>query len=233
MPRLFFLGTDTDVGKTRVATYLVGWLNRRHIPAIGFKPIESGCLNENGQLQPRDGLAHVAASHGLVTLDEISLYRMVQPITPSVAAESEGVHIEIGEILRTADQLEERCDWLVVEGAGGLLSPLWKRTTNLEFLASLGATPVLVARSALGTINHTLLTLRALESAGFSKTVVLLNRCSPDTTADEATNAAVIRQFTDSDIVGPFPWLESGVAETADAVMAELEAVISRRRDPA
>ena len=50
--------------------------------------------------------------------------------------------------------------------AGGLLSPLWKRTTNLEFLASLGATPVLVARSALGTINHTLLSLAALRLLG-------------------------------------------------------------------
>ena len=89
---------------------------------------------------------------------------MAEPLAPAVAAERAGVRIDVDRLLREAAELAAGADALVVEGAGGLLVPLWEDLTMADLAAGLGASLVVVARPGLGTLNHTALTLEAARS---------------------------------------------------------------------
>jgi len=139
-------GTDTDVGKTVFAAALAGALGASY-----WKPIQAG-LEDGSDTQ------RVAALGGLppsAILPEA--YRLTTPCSPHRAAEIDRVTIDPARL-----ELPKNTDRIVIEGAGGALVPITRDLLFADLFASWGAPVLIVARTALGTINHTLLTIEAL-----------------------------------------------------------------------
>lgn len=147
MSTVIVAGTDTDIGKTVFAAGLTQALGARY-----WKPVQSG-------LEDATDTQTVAALTGAPVLPEA--YRLNKPASPHLSAEEMGVEIQMDQL-----SLPEGHCPLVVEGAGGVMVPLNRTDLYIDLFARWQAPIVLVARTALGTINHTLLSLQALRHAG-------------------------------------------------------------------
>ncbi|MFK0298039.1 dethiobiotin synthase [Brevundimonas sp. NPDC090276] len=147
MNTVIVTGTDTGIGKTVFSAGLT-----RALGATYWKPVQSG-------LEEATDSATVAHLSGRPVLPEA--YRLQLPASPHLSAEAEGVEIDIARL--TPPPVEGP---LVIEGAGGLMVPLTRQHLFLDVIAGWTAPVVLVARTSLGTINHSLLSLAALRSMG-------------------------------------------------------------------
>src|SRR5437870_2918677 len=147
----FITGTDAGVGKTVLSALLCAALD-----AVYWKPIQTGTL-EGSDRATVMRLAGIGTDR---TIDEV--YKFVPPVSPDLAARWAGVEIDLARI-NLPNHLSN--DWLVVEGAGGVLVPINQKQFVLDLMVKLKLPVILAARSTLGTINHTLLTLAALHAA--------------------------------------------------------------------
>ena len=184
----FVTGTDTGVGKTRVTVALAAELRARGQRVIAAKPCESGG-GDDAVLIGR------AAGH-----PPICLYRFAPPLAPGVAAEAQGISIDLDAIYRAL--AEHPHDTMLVEGAGGLLCPLGGLQTMADLAARLRLPLLIVARSGLGTINHTLLTISEARRRGLQVAGIILSEVSADRTPDEPTNPTWIERLGDVRILG-------------------------------
>lgn len=153
---LFVTGTDTGIGKTVVSAALLARL-RSHRPTRYWKPIQTG-------IEQDDDTATVRALTGCTPREILDAgVRLPLPLSPHASAAAAGVVIDLDDLLVLASaQPSEEC-W-IVEGAGGVLVPINDRALTIELIARLGYPALVVARSGLGTINHTLLTIEALRA---------------------------------------------------------------------
>lgn len=157
---LFITGTDTGVGKTRVAAAIARRLLRNDRRVGVYKPAASGCRREGAELVCDDAVALWEAAGRPGTLEQVCPQRFEAPLAPHLAAELEGRRLD-AELLRAGFEPWRRFDVVLVEGAGGLLSPLGPAESNADLAADLGLPLLIVARNALGTIHATLCTLLA------------------------------------------------------------------------
>jgi dethiobiotin synthetase len=169
---IFITGTDTGVGKTYVARGIARTLTRDGIDVGVMKPAETGCRRRSGQLMPDDAIRLMNATGGRDPLDLVNPYRFSKSLAPSVAAELVGKTIRPARIVNSFQALSRKHDFMIVEGAGGIMVPLSGKYLYLDLAAALRLPIVIVARPGLGTINHTLLTIstlkkRRLRIAGF------------------------------------------------------------------
>jgi dethiobiotin synthetase len=171
MRGLFVTGTDTGVGKSILSACLLAAMRAAGEPVRAYKPVVTG-LDETvaGAWPPDHELLGLAAG---VAPEEVSPLRFGPAVSPHLAAELAGVKIDPAELVGAARVRGEE-GTLVVEGVGGLLVPLSEDYTVLDFAAALGLPMVIAARPALGTINHTLLTLRAARERGLDVRAVVL-----------------------------------------------------------
>jgi dethiobiotin synthetase len=174
---IFITGTDTGVGKTLLTGLLLLHLRRTGCHALAMKPFSSGGRADARLLQ--------ALQDGELILDEINPFYFKEPLAPLVAARQHHLSIALGEVLRRIFEVAARCQCLLVEGIGGLLVPLGEGYTVADLVAKLRCKVIIVSANRLGTINHTLLTVMAVqERAGQSVTVVLMGQNKPDPSAD-------------------------------------------------
>lgn len=193
MTAYFVTGTDTGVGKTTVTVALLGAAARAGYSVAGVKPAESGCAVDGGELVPADGRRLQRATTGEPELSQICCYRLRAPVAPNVAAVRDGVTIEFAVVKEAVDAWRPR-DLVLVEGAGGLLVPLTADLDMAGLAAALELPLVIVARDALGTINHTLLTLAAARQRGLDVAGIILSATEPDTeTAAQHNRAEIAR----------------------------------------
>jgi dethiobiotin synthetase len=203
---IFITGTDTDVGKTWVAAGLTAALRERGVNAIYFKPIQSGCPLEESRLVPTDArLARDVA--GLTEpLEVLTPIALRPPLAPGVAAAQAGVEVNLERIVAGVRDLVARYEFLVVEGAGGLYVPLIGMDfLVLDLIRWLGLPLAVVAKSGLGTINHTVLTVKAALAANIQVAGVILNRFPEQPGLAEETNPEVIVALTGVPILGRLP----------------------------
>ncbi len=179
MDGVFITGTDTGVGKTVIACSLTRALTRAGRAVAVRKPVESGCARRGERLYPADGAALARAAGDRETLDAVTPWRLAHAISPERAARIEHVDVKI-EALATAVADGEAGDFRLVEGAGGFLSPLALDGTNAELAVALGLPVVVVVADRLGCINHTLLTLEAIEHRGLRAAAVVVNALNAD-----------------------------------------------------
>jgi dethiobiotin synthetase len=219
----FVAGTDTGVGKTEVARALCTLFRLRGSKPVALKPVETGCPPE----RPEDALALREACGSSQSLDEVCPYRFRLPAAPLVAAEAEGVEIDL---LRIETLVERASGPIVVEAAGGLLVPLARTpltldqvdpadraparaiVTNLDLAARLGLPVVLVGRAGLGTLNHCALSVEALERRGVAIAAVVLNRLSEEDDPSVATNKHWVEELTGARVFGPGPFVSDAAA---------------------
>lgn len=199
MQGFFVTGTDTDVGKTVAAAWLVAKLG-----ACYWKPVQAGNHPETDSAIVRrlSGVDHILPE----------AYVLPEPIAPHEAARRAGTAIDLARLVPPA------CDRpLVVEGAGGLLVPLDDKAYVIDLAAELHLPIVLVARSTLGTINHTLLSLEAIRRRGLPLAGVVVN--GPET----PHNRAAIERYGKVEIIAEIPWLDQLTPAALMAIEPELD----------
>jgi dethiobiotin synthetase len=186
---LVVVGTDTGVGKTWVGAALARALARRGLRVIAVKPVESGCGETPGPAE--DGVILAEASGQ--TEPRAALVRLRAPVAPPVAADLEGVALDLDELVGRARRFGAECDVLLVEGAGGLCSPLSWDGDLVDVARALDGVVLLVGSDRLGVVNHVVLTMTVALGASLSPLgVVLTAPLAPD--ASTGTNADTLRR---------------------------------------
>lgn len=195
---IFITGTDTGAGKTVLTTLLAQFLRERGVRVAAFKPVCSGGRE--------DARALHAALGGVLTLEEINPWHFRAAIAPALAAKREKKVVKLAAVLAHIRATQKRFDVTLVEGAGGLLSPLGDDFDSRDLMVSLRATPIVVAQNKLGAVNHVLLTLAALPKKFSVKArVVLMSPAKPDSAT--ASNWELLAQFLSQEKILALPWL--------------------------
>lgn len=201
--QVFVTGTDTDVGKTFVTAGLAAVMQSLGYKSGVYKPFQSGAEVKNGFLVAPD-LAYVKQLDFYV--ETLCSYLMKAPTAPYIAAELEGIEIELDTVKREYESIKNNCEILLVEGAGGLMVPVTKEVLMIDVAKMFDIPLLIVARPDLGTINHTLLTINAAKQAGLDVAGVIINRY-PQGTNDPAIKTApkLIEEYSDATILGIIP----------------------------
>jgi len=218
MAGVFVTGTDTGVGKTVVAQGLAQALTRAGVAVAARKPIESGCSRDGDTLYPHDGGALAAAAGEREPLERITPLRLAHALSPERAARLEGVDVTIAWLAEATG-----CDgdaFRLVEGAGGLLSPLALDGLNADLATAVGLPVVVVVGDRLGCINHALLTVEATERRGLRVAAVVVNAVDPDTAMGEANRADLVAHL-DPPVIA---WAHGGDAAAAETLARSLGA---------
>ena len=166
----FVTGTDTDAGKTVATAWLGGALQRVGRRVALVKPFQTGAVDP---AREGDEAVYRAALGDAVTLRTLST--LPEPLAPSIAARRAGVTLSVGEALRACRAIGDAHDVILVEGAGGLLVSITDETDMAGLAAALSAPLVLVVRPALGTLNHTLLSVEAAERRGLEVALIVVS----------------------------------------------------------
>jgi dethiobiotin synthetase len=198
---LFVTGTDTEIGKSVVASALTAALAAGGIAVGAFKPVVTGLDDPPEPGKPHDH-ALLAACAGMAP-DDVAPARFGPAVSPQLAAELAGTTIDPEELVSVARR-NGSGRVLIAEGVGGLLVPLVAGGRYLvrDLIAELGLRVVIAARPGLGTINHTLLTLEAARAAGLDVAAVVITPWPEEPTVMEASNRATIERLGEVEVAG-------------------------------
>jgi len=203
---LFVTGTDTGVGKSVVTGGLAGLLRKQGINVGVMKPVETGCLHDDGSFLPADAQFLKDMSGADEPLEEIVPYQFKEPLAPSVAAEGEGIMIDSNHLVKKFERLSQHHDVMLVEGAGGLLVPLCQKFLFIDLVKRFKLPVLIVSRATLGTINHTLLTLWAARAAKVPVAGIVINNLSQERNIAAETNPEAIARVVDVPVWGVLPY---------------------------
>jgi dethiobiotin synthetase len=176
MPSFFITGTDTGVGKTWFTCWLVRAWQIQGLAAAALKPISTG--------DREDALLLRAASGDVLSLDEINPVHFREPAAPLLAARAENRTIDFPALNCGIAAMRARFPFLAVEGVGGWRVPLADGYEVRDWARDLALPVVVVARGGLGTLNHTLLTVESIASAGLTCAGVVVN-AGPEATSPD------------------------------------------------
>lgn len=171
---VFVTGTDTGVGKTIAAATLARLLRVNGINVGVMKPVTSGCRDGNGVLVSDDAELLCEAA-GVQYSDDVAPYCLREPLAPAEAAKIDGVRIDFARIKESYRRLAATHDFVIVEGAGGLMVPLSGGLLVADLVRELDLPLLVVARPGLGTINHTVLTCFAAQQMELRVAGVIVN----------------------------------------------------------
>lgn len=186
-PGLFITGTNTAVGKTYVSSLIARALRREGYRVGVYKPAASGCRREGHVLVADDALELWNAAGRPGELERVCPQCFEMMLAPHLAAIDQGQAIDPGLLRSGIDYWRERSDIVIVEGAGGLMSPLGDDEYNADLAHDLGYPLVIVTRNALGTIHETLTTLISAASYGEGLEVAGLVLNSPQGNRDDSS----------------------------------------------
>ena len=189
MTGYFVTGTDTGVGKTHVTQALARCARLLGKKVFAFKPIETGCEGIDGELIGADQQALWTASGQWQEGELRGAYKLRSPVAPLVAAEQEGQQIDFDRIGRILRDGASQADVTLVEGAGGWRVPLTAQHDMNELARQMGLPMIVVARATLGTINHSLLTIDAIERDGCAVAALVLSRRAEENAEFAENNA--------------------------------------------
>jgi dethiobiotin synthase len=203
----FVTGTDTDVGKTLVSAWLLAQLEAAHLNACYWKPVQAGTAPETDSATVR----RLSGVDGARILPEA--YVLPEPIAPHEAARRAGISIDMERLIVPP------CEggMLIVEGAGGIMVPLNDEERVIDLAEELRLPVILVARSTLGTINHTLLSLEAIRRRGLPLAGVVIN--GPET----PHNRAAIERYGQVEVIAEIPWLDTIDRASLMAIEPEID----------
>ena len=158
------IGTDTSIGKTYVSCNILQYLGNSGIKAIGLKPIASGISNINGNLINEDAYKLWQESYTVVTLDMVNPICFTEAIAPHIAAKNEAFNLDVDTVISKTNIVlaNHDVDTIIVEGVGGLMTPLNQTQTYLDLLLQWQHHVILIAGMKLGCLNHSLLTHNTL-----------------------------------------------------------------------
>jgi dethiobiotin synthetase len=207
MNGFFFTGTDTGVGKTLIAGAIARALTMQGKRVGVMKPFESGCRRDGATVVPADAvfLKKMAGSQDDLAL--ICPYALERPLAPGIAARLEKMPINPGKVKAAFDRLRAQYDIMLVEGAGGIMVPVSEEQVIIDIIGLLHLPLIIVARTTLGTINHTVLTVREARRAGIRVLGIILNKVTPEPDEAEETNPEAICKFANVSLLGQVPYI--------------------------
>lgn len=204
---IFITGTDTEVGKTVVAAGLAGALKTKGIDVGVMKPIATGATVTTGGLVSNDVRFLLKAIKCDDELDLVNPVTAELPLAPLVASRLSKFDIELKKVQEAYSVLSQRRDFVVVEGIGGILVPIKEGYFVSDMVQDLGLPIVVVARPGLGTINHTLLTIREAQHRGIEVRGFIINGMDDQEAGiAERTNPEVIEEVSGIPLLGVLPF---------------------------
>ncbi|MCP4456307.1 MAG: dethiobiotin synthase, partial [Planctomycetes bacterium] len=201
-------GTDTDVGKTVVTGLMAQYLTAGGWSAITQKWVQSGCTGFPEDIdthlhwmgRTRQDIAAYQAS--------VCPYVFALPASAHLAAEAEARVIDPDVIKQAYFTLEARFDYVLVEGMGGVLVPYTRKALLLDLADELDLPVLIVAKNKLGAINHTLLTIEALQTRGLTILGIVFNGPEHESDAITKDNPNIIQELTGVKVLGTLPWTQ-------------------------
>jgi dethiobiotin synthetase len=204
---IFITGTDTGVGKT-ISTAVIAMILRDHGVKVGvMKPVTSGCINIDGRLVSEDAELLKWASSTTAPDADIAPYRLTAPVAPSLSATLDGVSICFSTIRAAYQRLAAFHDFVLVEGAGGLMVPLVENLLVSDLIGYLDLPSLVVARPNLGTINHTLMTCFCAQQMGIETKGIIVNNYPEIPGPAEKYAPTMIEERSGVPVLGIFPHL--------------------------
>lgn len=238
MTSLFITGTDTGIGKTYITSALAVYLKSKGVKVGVMKPFASGCVEEDGILVSEDSKILKQAAEVDDTLEEITPVALKEALAPMVAAQLLGEELDVFKAVNAFYSLSAKYDVLLIEGVGGIYVPLKKNYLVCDFIKALDIPTLIVGKSNLGTINHTVMTIdcamrKELEILG----IVLTRLDGKKITVDEETNPKIIEEISGFDVWGPIEYVDQSnwekwkkailkneiIAEIAESIMPSQE----------
>jgi dethiobiotin synthetase len=181
LPQQFFIaGTDTDVGKTYVSLELIRSLVKKGERVGVMKPVSAGCEWVQGEWKNGDALALMEASNLQQQYAEVNPYAYEQPVSPHIAAKISGRAIDLELIFEAFQKIKSTSDSVLIEGAGGWLTPISESQSMADITRKLNVPVILVVGIKLGCLNHAQLTARSIKEAGVSLAGWVANELDPE-----------------------------------------------------
>ena len=208
---IFITGTDTGIGKTTITAALLLALQQLNQSVGVLKPLETGIDGKNPQHSDTERL------RGLLSpppaFNEVCLYAFSQPLAPLAAARKTGSTIDLLRIRSYIDELTKRHAFLLVEGAGGIFTPLTPQRTLCDLVTMLNVPCLIVGSTNLGGVNHCLLTVRALQQAKIRIWGIVLNQSNSQhptaiTRQQQESTVELIREGASAPVFGPIDFTE-------------------------
>lgn len=200
----FITGTDTDVGKTWVTVALMRRFRRQGFAVAGMKPVAAGCERQDGRLKNQDALLIRENASMALEYEQVNPYAFELPVSPHLACGDAEVSLET--ILAGFSRLRQQADVVIVEGAGGWLSPLSLAFDNADLAVAMKMPVILVVGMRLGCINHARLTFQAIRHAGAKCAGWVAVETVPGR-ADFQANLAFLKSRIDAPLLGVLPHL--------------------------
>ncbi|MGC9196248.1 MAG: adenosylmethionine--8-amino-7-oxononanoate transaminase [Syntrophobacteraceae bacterium] len=222
----FITGTDTDAGKTVAAAAVLISLRAGGRDAVPMKPVQTGAIKSREGFHSPDldfCLRMAELSPPPEDLCDMVPYIYEPACSPHLAAARSGREISIERIVEAFQNLLQRHDCVVVEGAGGLLAPLSQTTAMLDLMTALELPVILVARPGLGTINHTMLSVRELQRAGLTLQGIIFCQTKAGWGEIEQDNVETISRLAKTPVLGQIPYLpDLSSAKLRSSLQADL-----------
>ncbi len=228
---LVVAGTDTGVGKTELACGLAKAFFKKGIKVGVFKPVETGCREEQGELIAADGLRLLQASGAKIPMEQVVPYRFALPAAPLAASRAEGREVLFEKLYQVFDELAGEFELMIVEGAGGALVPVNENFLFADLIKPMHLPVLVVAENKLGAINQTLLTIESLRSRGLELLGIVLNQTRRGGVSEEILNPELIERFGKVKVLCRIGYLEEKdrtevMAEICGELAAEIEPVV-------
>jgi dethiobiotin synthetase len=214
----FVTGTDTEVGKTLVSAALVYKLNLdQHGSASAYKPLVAGTYTDSGgQLRNEDIETYLIAGSNQISREMLCPYVLDFPAAPHVVAKERGFSLDMSKMLDGFHRIEQEVEHVIVEGAGGFLTPI-NANQDLSDFAQLVRLPIILTVGIrLGCLNHTLLTVEAIEKRGLKIAGWVANCISPAMPYREE-NINTLRQRISAPLLGVIEPLPSYLQKSSNA----------------
>jgi dethiobiotin synthetase len=204
---LFVTGTDTGIGKTVIAAALLRGAVEAGVRAVGMKPVAAGV--DPGESINADVSALIGAGNVAAALDDVNPFAFAAPIAPHVAAKRAGLRIDIERIAAAYGRLAATADLVIVEGAGGALTPLDERQDMLDIAVRLGLPVLLVVGVRLGCLNHGLASALAIRARGLVLAGWIANRIDPRMAEAQASVDTLVARLA-APLLADVGWVEGG-----------------------
>jgi dethiobiotin synthetase len=222
MNGFFITGTDTGVGKTVVTACLATLFKSQDVGVM--KPIESGVDPECSSAANSDAKFLMEVAESTDAEEEVCPFRLKIPASPYQAAQMAGSSIQPRSIIEKFKILQSRHNMMLVEGVGGLLVPITARYNVADLALEMRLPLIIVSRIRLGTLNHTLLTIKAARQYGLKIKGVILNRQEAgDLDEVEKQQGKLIEELSDTPILGTCPFIEDISVKNLQQNLAQIE----------
>lgn len=199
MLNIFITGTDLKVGKTFITAGLAATMQSLGYSTCVYKPIQTGAIEKNGFAQSPDLVFVKTVDPYIKTY---STYLLKEPTIPVLAAEEEKIIIDQNVIKNDFNSISHENDCTIVEGTGGLMTPLAPNFTDSDLVKSLDLPILVIFRPEFSTINQTLLTINHTISKGINVRGVIINGCQSSNSLEIKAAPRLIEEYSDAKILG-------------------------------